>query len=190
MRRSKDDTAETRRRIIDVASTEFRRNGIANVSVNDVMTAAGLTHGGFYRHFESKEQLVAEACDCALTSLVESLEKSARKTDSELATFLENYLSAPHRDNAGDGCALATLGSELARADKQTREAATRGYKQLVAAIERLLPISPESKNKATFIATSIIGTVTVARIVNDRTVSNELLKTVLKQLLIENSKH
>jgi len=137
MRRSKQDAAETRRRIIIAAAAEFRRNGITDTSNSDLMAAAGLTHGGFYRHFESKDQLVAEACDAAVRSMVDkfaaaAVGKSARR---RLGAATARYLSTDHRDDPAHGCPLAALGSEIARCDEGVRSAATDGFRRLVAII-------------------------------------------------------
>src|SRR6267154_5023371 len=100
MRRSKQEAAETRQRIISAAAVEFRRNGINDTGLSDLMAAAGLTHGGFYRHFESKDQLVAEACGAAIESTIENawaplLEQGKRH---RLEAIVADYLSENHRD--------------------------------------------------------------------------------------------
>jgi len=97
------------------------------------MAAAGLTHGGFYRHFNSKDQIVAEACATAAEVLVGRLAASASKKSpqSGLKTIASTYLSAAHRNDPSDGCPLAALGSEMARADEATRAAATEAFLKL-----------------------------------------------------------
>jgi len=134
MKKSKIEAAETRRRIIKTAAAEFRRKGINGAGVNDVMAAAGLTHGGFYRHFDSKDQLVAEACAAAMGSVEETNEASACPALGKdgLEAILADYLSTDHRDNPSEGCTLAGLGSELARSDDKTRAAVTAGFLRLV----------------------------------------------------------
>src|SRR5262245_57866054 len=109
MRKSKLEAAETRRRIIRTAAAEFRRKGIRSTGLSDVMATAGLTHGGFYRHFASKDQLVAEACAAAMASLDETAAASACRGAGKqgLAALLTNYLSTGHRDNVADGCPFA-----------------------------------------------------------------------------------
>jgi TetR/AcrR family transcriptional repressor of nem operon len=82
MKRSKQETAETRKRIVETAATEFRRNGIDGTGLADLMGAAGLTHGGFYRHFDSKDHLVAESCAAAVDSVVESLTSAFQKAEA------------------------------------------------------------------------------------------------------------
>jgi len=184
MRRSKDDAAGTRLQILHSAAAEFRQHGFDKVSVNDVMSAAGLTHGGFYRHFESKEHLIAESCGAALESLIDSIEKYVRKSPDQLKlkSLLERYLSPSHRDNPSTGCALAALASEIARSNTQTRKGATNGYRRLVNLIAETLPASERDKKKrAQVIATSMIGALTLARVVDDRELSNEILRSTIE---------
>jgi TetR/AcrR family transcriptional regulator, transcriptional repressor for nem operon len=137
MRKSKQEAAATRQRIVMAAATAFRKNGIAGTGLSDLMAAADLTHGGFYRHFDSKDRIVAEACTVAMESLVEQLAGAASRKSPQrrLQTIVENYLSAAHRDEPEDGCPLAALGSELARADEKTRVAATQAFLKLVGVV-------------------------------------------------------
>ena len=110
MRKSKEEAENTRRRIVSAAAAEFRERGIVATGLNDLMLAAGLTHGGFYRHFDSKEQLVAEATDKALAELIKRIAEAARsagRTRSRarggLAAAVGEYLSLQHRDAPRDG---------------------------------------------------------------------------------------
>ena len=123
MRKSREEAAQTRMRIVEAASREFRKNGIVATGLNDLMKAAGLTHGGFYRHFASKDQLVAEACSAAIATMTERVASSASRERGRKGqeAAVADYLSTEHRDNPRDGCPLAALGAELARADTQTR---------------------------------------------------------------------
>jgi len=180
MRRSKQDAAETRRRIIIAAAAEFRRNGITDTSNSDLMAAAGLTHGGFYRHFESKDQLVAEACDAAVRSMVHkfaaaAVGKSARR---RLGAATARYLSTDHRDDPAHGCPLAALGSEIARCDEGVRSAATDGFRRLVAIIAAQYEgTRPDlAKQRALAAASMMIGALTMSRIVTDPEFSSEIL--------------
>jgi TetR/AcrR family transcriptional repressor of nem operon len=180
MRRSKQDAAETRRRIIIAAAAEFRRNGITDTSNSDLMAAAGLTHGGFYRHFESKDQLVAEACDAAVRSMVDkfaaaAVGKSARR---RLGAATARYLSTDHRDDPAHGCPLAALGSEIARCDEGVRSAATDGFRRLVAIIAAQYEgTRPDlAKQRALAAASMMIGALTMSRIVTDPEFSSEIL--------------
>src|SRR5271169_5052526 len=125
MRKSREEAAQTRKRIVTAAASQFRKNGIVATGLADLMTAAGLTHGGFYKHFESKDQLVAEACAEALEVLIQKLTAAG----SGAAT---TYLSTRHRDDPSDGCPLSAIGCELSRIDAKTRAVATEGFLKLV----------------------------------------------------------
>src|SRR6201987_2085517 len=127
MRKAREEGAETRKRIVRAAARKFREQGIVATGLADLMKAAGLTHGGFYKHFASKDQLVAEATTAALDTPLEGIAAHPTVTAAVAA-----YLSPRHRDNPASGCPLAALGSELARSDKKTREAATAGFVRLV----------------------------------------------------------
>src|SRR6266404_2948082 len=127
MRKSREEAAETRKRIVRAAARQFREKGIAAAGLAELMKAAGLTHGGFYKHFTSKDQLVAETTAAALDTLLEEMD--AHPTINAAVAV---YLSTRHRDNPPSGCPLAAIGSELSRSDKKAREAATGGLVRLV----------------------------------------------------------
>src|ERR1700741_406049 len=127
MRKSREEAAETRKRIVGAAAREFRENGIVATGLADLMKAAGLTHGGVYKHFASKDQLVAEATVSALSDILDEL--AAHPT---VSSAVAAYLSTRHRDNPASGCPLAAIGSELSRSDAKAREAATAGFVRLV----------------------------------------------------------
>src|SRR5712692_3024573 len=106
MRKSREEAAQTRKRIVTAAAGEFRKNGVVATGLNDLMRAAGLTHGGFYKHFESKDQLVAEACAEAVeTAVCERLAAAASAGAGAAAA----YRSADHRDNPATGCPLSAI---------------------------------------------------------------------------------
>ena len=113
MRKSREDAARTRKRIVSAAAAEFREHGVVATGLADLMNAAGLTHGGFYKHFVSKDQLVAEAFAEALDALIRRLTDAG---PGATATYLSDW----HRDNPGEGCPLSAIGSELARCDDNT----------------------------------------------------------------------
>jgi TetR/AcrR family transcriptional repressor of nem operon len=188
MRKSKQEAAATRQRIIKAAAAAFRKNGIAGTGLSDLMAAAGLTHGGFYRHFDSKDQIVAEACTAAAESLVEQLAASAsRKSPHQgLKTIVENYLSAAHRDEPADGCPLAALGSEMARGDERTRAAATQALLKLVGVIaSQFGKTRPDvARRRALVAAATMIGALTMSRIVTDSELSAGILREAEKQLV------
>ncbi|MBN3852303.1 TetR/AcrR family transcriptional regulator [Paraburkholderia sp. Ac-20340] len=187
MRKSKAETAETRRRIVEVAAEAFRANGIHATGLADVMAAAGLSHGGFYRHFESKDQLVAEACEAGTVSILESLENAAGASVGAegLRAVVDAYLSSAHRDAPGAGCPLAGMGSELARGDEGTRAAASRSVEALVTLLASRTgdPQEKANRSQAVFALSAMIGALTVARILNDPEASDALLSDVRQQI-------
>src|SRR5437868_7121159 len=116
MKVTREQAAASRERILAAASRLFRERGLDGIGVADLMQDAGLTHGGFYGHFSSKEELMAEACANALGKSVQRWAKLAEREGARaLEALLESYLSKEHRDNPGRGCALATLGADVAR---------------------------------------------------------------------------
>ena len=184
MRKSKAEAAKTRRRVLKTAATEFRRNGISTTGLNEIMAAAGLTHGGFYRHFDSKDQLVAEVCVTTMDEIVAAV--TSKRSKGRKRPFAANYLSAKHRDSAAAGCPFAALGSELARCDKSVQEAATIGFLKLVDLLaEEYSPGEPESgRPQALATAASMIGAVTMARMVSDAKLSNAILCETKKRII------
>jgi TetR/AcrR family transcriptional repressor of nem operon len=188
MRKSREEAARTRRRIVETAAVEFRRSGIKATGLADLMSAAGLTHGGFYRHFESKEQLVAEACAVALDSTIDGLEKAAAGAPKgqRLREIVSTYLSTAHRDEPCEGCAVAALGSEIARADERTRAAVTDRFLRLVDLLQRQYESTRrvESKKRALVAASTMIGALMLSRIVTDQGLSESILRNAKEQLV------
>src|SRR5712675_1001387 len=185
MRKSKLEAAETRRRIIKAASAEFRRNGIDTTGLSGVMSAAGLTHGGFYRHFDSKDQLVAEACAAGMEAEVGGAAACPDFGKGGLREIAASYLSTEHRDNPSEGCLLAGLGSELARSGDKTRAAASAGVLKLAEAIAaEYSRTKPESaKGQALVALSAMIGAITLSRIVTDPKISAAILDSTKKYL-------
>ena len=180
MRKSREEAAQTRKRIVEAASCEFRRNGIVATGLNDLMKAAGLTHGGFYKHFESKDQLVTEACAEAVSGIIGVI-----ADQPTINAAVAAYLSTWHRDTPASGCPLASIGSELARTDAKTREAATDGFERLVGIVEGKSG-AKDARRHALAAVSTMIGALTMARVVNDPKLSAEILSEVQKSLTEE----
>ena len=180
MRKSKVEAAKTRERIVKAAGAEFAANGISEAALARVMAAAGLTHGGFYRHFASKDQLVLEACGKTLLSLVASLESliNGRPHKQALPLLVDHYVSRAHRDQPRTGCPLAALGSELARSGKRTRQAAMEGFLRLSRLIASHLETVPLRKRaeRSTAIVAAMVGALTLARVAPDSRISDSIL--------------
>jgi TetR/AcrR family transcriptional repressor of nem operon len=185
MKKSKLETAETRRRIVRAAAAEFRRNGIHATGLCELMAAAGLTHGGFYRHFDSKDQLVAEACAAGMGAEVGGAAACPDFGKGGLKEMAASYLSTVHRDNPGEGCLLAGLGSELARSGDKTRAAASAGVLKLAEIIAAEYGrTNPESaKGRALVALSAMIGAITLSRIVTDPKISAAILDYTRKYL-------
>ena len=179
MRKSREEAAQTRRRIVEAASRAFRKNGIVATGLNDLMKAAGLTHGGFYKHFASKDQLVAEACTAAVDAAIASWGMEAQPT---INAAVAAYLSTRHRDDPASGCPLAAIGSELSRTDKKTREAATEGFERLVAVLAGKSK-SRDARRRALAAVATMIGAVTMSRVVTDAGLSAKILRAAEKSL-------
>jgi TetR/AcrR family transcriptional repressor of nem operon len=187
VRKSKDESAQTRERIVEAASAEFRRNGIDGTGLADLMAAAGLTHGGFYKHFESKEQVIEESLAFAAEQMVEAMRRtlSASPGNGGLRTGIAEYLSIEHRDDAAGGCPFAALGSEMARGSDAVREATTAGFLKMVDVIAGQLDgKSPAAARKeALLMLSTMIGAVTMARMVTDPDLSASILRQARKHL-------
>ncbi|MET0430148.1 MAG: TetR/AcrR family transcriptional regulator [Microvirga sp.] len=186
MRVSKEKAAENHQRILDVASAMFREKGFDGVGVADLMKGAGLTHGGFYGHFASKEDLAARACARALegsdarwTTLIDEA------PDHPLAAIVSSYLSSRHRDHPGRGCAMAALGSDTGRQDGAVRKAFTRGVRPLLAILERIVPGRDPAARRERALATmaGLVGALVLARAVDDPELSEEFLRATQAML-------
>ncbi|AWN53614.1 TetR family transcriptional regulator [Methylobacterium sp. 17Sr1-1] len=179
MRVTREQFQENRRRILEAAGRLFREKGFSAVTVAEVMEAAGLTHGGFYGHFASKEDLAAQALGQALAPAPREPgtapdEKSRDEKSGDLAAFVASYLSAAHRDRPGTGCALAALGSEAARQPAPVRRAFTEGLEARLARMQEALP---EGDRAAALAAISgLVGALVLARAVDDPALSDEIL--------------
>jgi TetR/AcrR family transcriptional regulator, transcriptional repressor for nem operon len=173
MRVSRARAAENRERIIDTASRLFREKGFDGVGVDAIMNGAGLTHGGFYGHFGSKDDLAAAAVTRALER---SVEKQSRYTT--LTDLVSEYLSERHCADRANGCAIAALGADLARQRDGVRRGLTEHVRAQLARFTRLLSNGPAARRRKRAIATlaGMVGALTLARAVDDRALSKEIL--------------
>lgn len=174
-------------RILQAATRAIRRSGYAGTGVADIMREAGLTHGGFYAHFASREAMLAEAADLAGAESVGALEKftSAASPEDAYRTLLKTYLSRAHVERAETGCPVAALGSEMPRQAPEVRQAATRRIKDMIDLVERRAPHSgtPEGRRKALATTATMIGALILARAVDDRQLGDEVLGAALEHL-------
>src|ERR1700722_13397640 len=170
MRKSKAETAKTRQRIVAVASEAFRNKGIEATGVAEIMAAAGLTHGGFYRHFDSKEELVTEAIALSRKDYVAGTVDAANQGAEAVLKHFQEYATPEHRDDVGGGCPLASTGSEILRADDAKRHLATEGFRLI---FEKAAPfmrsVDDEAQTEtAISVLTNMIGALTMSRMVDD----------------------
>jgi TetR/AcrR family transcriptional repressor of nem operon len=187
MRVSREQAAENRERIVETAARLFRERGLDGIGVADLMKSAGLTHGGFYGHFDSKEDLVAEACQRALSVTDDRWQQLADSGDKQaLQTVISRYLSEKHRDGAGSGCLLAALGPEAARQGAPVRRAVTEGLKRGFAILSRMMPGKTDKARRREAITTyaTLIGGLILSRAASDPELSEEILKAVRSSLL------
>ena len=172
MRYSAEHKQETREKIVRTASRHLRKHGRKGVGIADLMSDLHLTHGGFYKHFDSKEELLAEAVARAFdeteSRLSEALSKA--KPGTELKTLIEHYLSPEHCANSSEGCPMAALASEISRFPRAVRAEIDKAVKRRVKRVARLLPGATEKERERNCMAllSGLIGTVSVARAVVD----------------------
>lgn len=181
-RYEKGHKEETRRHILNVASTQFRESGIAAVGLAGIMSEAGLTNGAFYTHFASKEELVREVLSEALNRR-EERHKANLENGVALEATIRDYLSTRHRDHAGAGCPTAALVAEIARHPKATREAFTGKMSDLIALMAEQIRqgSAEERRRKAIAIYSIMVGALQLSRAVNDRQLSDEILENAVK---------
>lgn len=179
MRMSKEAMARHHDEIVTAASRMLRERGIEGTSVADLMQAAGLTHGGFYRHFDSKEALVAEAAQSIYDNLVQGLATKAEKTSEAeaVADYVEKYLTRYHVSHPGAGCVMAALGVEAAREGADVKRVFANGMQRTIDKLSAGLSGTPaERRARAIRTLTTLVGAVVIARAVGDGALSEEVL--------------
>lgn len=165
---SADEKDRSHTRIIKEASKAFRSNGLAGTRVADVMKAAGLTHGGFYRHFSSRAELLASALEDAIKDAMSDLERATTPEAQRdaLLCYVDLYLSPEHVRSVQEGCPLAAAATEAGRDDATVRQAASAGSQYVVLLLSRALANTSENPEaKARALLSLLVGTVTFARI-------------------------
>jgi TetR/AcrR family transcriptional regulator, transcriptional repressor for nem operon len=180
MRYSREHKIETHDRIVKKASVRLREKGAHGIGVADLMKEAGLTHGGFYAHFDSREALVIEAFAYAMERSTERWRKLAEQTAPEkrFATIVESYLTPVHRDDPGHGCAVPTLGAEIARESPKTRRAFAAKLEQMIDMMAEQIPDVPRKAARRQAMATmaTMMGTLVLSRIAGNGEFSDEVL--------------
>jgi TetR/AcrR family transcriptional repressor of nem operon len=186
MKVSREQAAENRERIVQVAAKLFRERGFDGIGVADLMKAAGLTHGGFYGHFASKEDLAAEASGRALEELAQYWSAVIEKApDEAFLKIVNRYLSEGHRDAPGRGCLVAALGSDVGRQARPVRRVVTAGIDAFVEQLMQLVHGKSKAarRRQALIDFAAMVGAVTIARAADDPALSKEVLDAVASSL-------
>jgi TetR/AcrR family transcriptional repressor of nem operon len=189
MRRPSPSRKEaTHERIVEAAARAIRRSGYGGTGVADIMKDAGLTHGGFYAHFASREAMLAEAADRAGSEAVEASARIAATAPppQALRSLLQAYLSKAHVQNAEAGCPIVALGSETPRQAPNVRRAATRRIKEMIDLVARQSPDwgKPGAHERALATIATMVGALLLARAVDDPKLSDALREAALEHLI------
>jgi TetR/AcrR family transcriptional regulator, transcriptional repressor for nem operon len=178
-RYGKDRKGETRQRIIELAAQRFRSEGVDGVGIASLMAEAGLTSGGFYAHFASKEDLVKEAVLFALASMPAVESGSLAEEARDLRKFVDAYLSPLHRDHPERGCAVAAMAPDLTRRPPESRSAFNAEGLAIIEHIASALPAGIEGEERrarALSVFSHLLGTLQMARFVTDKALSTKIL--------------
>jgi TetR/AcrR family transcriptional repressor of nem operon len=183
---SKAQKEKTHKRIVAIASKRFREKGLAGFGIADLMKEAGLTVGGFYKHFGSRDELVAEAVSAGFGTW--QRQRDAAESGGRPLTFaklIDDYLSDAHRKNPGAGCAFSALAPEIARSDKRTRALTTEQVRSDLALLAGLLPGKDKraARSRAILTFSALVGAMALARAVSDEALSHEIMTTVAELL-------
>lgn len=182
MRKSNAEAAKTRDMIVSTAASELRQRGIAEASLTDVMAAAGLTAGGFYRHFKNKDQLVGEALESAGFGVAISIRDAVSRGGFNDA--VDAYLSTGGGDgNQVSNCPFSALGSEIARSTPETRAALTGTLNDVLTALANGAGGGKAGKRKAMFALSALVGALTLARISTDEALARDIIETARQRL-------
>jgi len=183
---SKAQKTRTHKRIVSIASKRFREKGLAGFGIAELMKEAGLTVGGFYKHFDSRDDLVAEAVNSAFGGWKRRVDAAKSGGPSvSLAKLIDDYLNEAHRDHPGTGCAFSALAPEIARSDKRTRSLSSEQVRSDIQLIATLLAGKDErtARSQAILAFCALVGAMSLARAVSDEALSREILRTVAELL-------
>lgn len=187
MRVSRAQAEENRRSVVSTAGRLFREHGIDGIGLSDLMAAAGLTHGGFYKQFGSKDDLVVQACDRALADSAEKWTRMAESgSDDPLAELISQYLSRAHRDRPGEGCAFAALAPDAARHTPELIRSFEAGVKSHLEVLDRVMQASPsrEKQSDSAVVLSTMVGALLLSRVVKDESLSRRILDSAIGSLL------
>ncbi|HWH19500.1 MAG TPA: TetR/AcrR family transcriptional regulator [Solirubrobacterales bacterium] len=179
MGHSQKDKEKNHAAIVEIAAQKMRESGTDGPGVAEIMGAAGLTHGGFYKHFDSRDDLVAEAVEAAIAEGEAGYREVIEGAADPLAAFVDWYLSPSHRDNPGSGCSVVALGADAARADERVQGAYRGQVERYIATMEELLGGGEDARRRAIAAVSSMVGGLLMARAVGDENLSEEILREV-----------
>lgn len=179
VRRSRQDKAMSRERIVEVAARQIREHGLEGPGVAEIMRGAGMTHGGFYKHFESREELMAAAVEKALQDRNQAMFEAIADAPDPLAAFVDWYLSAEHVANPGYGCGVAALAGDLAHGTDELRDKYREQVERYLIALEQMVG----TRARATVVLAALVGAVTVARALGTPPLADEILEGVRSAL-------
>ncbi len=187
MRGTRDDKAASRERIVAVAATRIREAGTDQPGVAEIMNAAGLTHGGFYKHFASRDELIAAAVQRAMVDSEPRIAAVAGESGSDdlLRAFVDAYLSQEHRDDPGTGCGVAALGADVARLGGEPQEAFGTQINRYLQLLQPLMAAGDddEARRRAATTLCTMVGALTIARGLGATPESDQLLRDVRESL-------
>ncbi len=181
MKVSREQATKNRAHVVEVAGTQFRMHGFDGIGVADLMQAAGLTHGGFYNNFASKDALAAEAVTQVFAETTERLRQYALAAADPYAAMVRFYLSPEHRDTIEAGCAIAALSQDAARRSPELRAAFEVG---IAAYLELIVELAGATRPRAMAIYATMVGALTLSRTVTDPVLSEAMLSAAVDGLL------
>ena len=180
MRRSKQDKAASHERIVATAAARIRESGVDQPGVAEIMHAAGLTHGGFYKHFDSREEMIDEAVKRALAENEPPVARMMQDADDPLASFADWYVSTAHRDDAAHGCGVVALGADVRRVGGAAQEAYRAQVDHYLTHLQSLMDGDDEDgRKRASVTLSAMVGAVMIARALGPTPRSAELLRDV-----------
>lgn len=188
MGHSKASKAVTHARLVEAAAARFKEHGVDGISLADLMQDLKLTHGGFYRHFDSRDELVTEALELALTQSGQAMRERLFDGDTpDIARFVDFYLDEAHRDGRATGCAVAALAGD---APRKSADVQAQFRKQIESNLETLSEAlglagsADDARSTALLVLSALYGALMMARAVGDSPLSREVLRTVRKRIL------
>ena len=179
MRQSREEKAKTHQRIVELASARIREEGLDGPGVAEIMQGAGLTHGGFYKHFGSRDDLIAEAADHAFAYADRTLDHYAHDPNDPFGAWVDWYVSEEHRDDPGAGrCPVAALVGDVRRADDRVRAGYRAVVERYIETIKAMIGDGPDSRRQALIAASTLVGSLALSRAVDDEALSKEILSS------------